>query len=117
MNDHDTPPAAYVWKAVGRSLLFPAAEMVWAGGFASAGRLLRPQARLSNPTGTDRVLVLAPHPDDETLGCGGTIFRHRRAGDALTVLIVTDGGSSRAGGLPREQMRLVRAREAESALA
>ena len=37
------------------------------------------------------VLVLAPHPDDEVLGCGGTICRHVAAGDAVTVLVATRG--------------------------
>jgi len=36
-------------------------------------------------------LVLAPHPDDETLGCGGTILRKRAAGSTVSVAIVTDG--------------------------
>jgi LmbE family N-acetylglucosaminyl deacetylase len=36
------------------------------------------------------VLVVAPHPDDETLGCGGTILRHIADGDAVHWLIVTD---------------------------
>lgn len=36
-----------------------------------------------------RVLVVAPHPDDETLGCGGTIMRHRADGDDVSWLIVT----------------------------
>lgn len=35
------------------------------------------------------VLVIAPHPDDETLGCGGTILRHVEQGDAVRWLIVT----------------------------
>lgn len=35
------------------------------------------------------VLVVAPHPDDETLGCGGTLLRHRREGDELHWLVVT----------------------------
>ncbi len=38
------------------------------------------------------VLVLAPHPDDEVFGCGGAILNHRAAGQAVTVVILTDGG-------------------------
>lgn len=38
------------------------------------------------------VLVVAPHPDDETLGCGGTLLRHVAAGDSVHWLIVTDMG-------------------------
>lgn len=36
------------------------------------------------------VLCIAPHPDDETLGCGGTLLKHRRQGDAIHWLIVTN---------------------------
>jgi N-acetylglucosamine malate deacetylase 1 len=36
-----------------------------------------------------KALVVAPHPDDETLGCGGTILRHRAEGDDVAWLIVT----------------------------
>jgi LmbE family N-acetylglucosaminyl deacetylase len=35
------------------------------------------------------VLVVAPHPDDETLGCGGTILRHKADGDEMHWLIMT----------------------------
>ncbi len=41
-----------------------------------------------------RVLVLAPHPDDETFGCGGAIIRHRQQGDDLEVVVLTDGGAA-----------------------
>lgn len=37
------------------------------------------------------VLVLAPHPDDEVFGCGGAIMCHVEQGDAVTVLLATDG--------------------------
>ena len=37
-----------------------------------------------------RVLVIAPHPDDETLGCGGTLLRHKEKGDEIFWLIITD---------------------------
>lgn len=35
------------------------------------------------------ILVVAPHPDDETLGCGGTLLKHLDAGDNVSWLIVT----------------------------
>lgn len=38
---------------------------------------------------TERVLVVAPHPDDETLGCGGTLLRMQDSGAQLGWLIVT----------------------------
>ena len=39
----------------------------------------------------DSVLVVAAHPDDEVLGCGGTLARHVLAGDSVRVLIVAEG--------------------------
>lgn len=38
-----------------------------------------------------RVLVLAPHMDDETIGCGGAILQHVQAGARIDVVFVTDG--------------------------
>lgn len=38
---------------------------------------------------SNNVLVIAVHPDDETLGCGGTILKHKATGDAVHWLIVT----------------------------
>ena len=37
----------------------------------------------------NKVLCVAPHPDDETLGCGGTLFRHKQQGDELYWVIIT----------------------------
>ena len=36
-----------------------------------------------------KVLVVAVHPDDETLGCGGTLIKHRSQGDKIYWLILT----------------------------
>jgi len=36
-----------------------------------------------------KVLVVAPHPDDETLGCGGSLLKHRDNGDEIHWLIIT----------------------------
>ena len=37
----------------------------------------------------EKVLVVAVHPDDETLGCGGTLFKHKNSGDSIHWLICT----------------------------
>lgn len=36
-----------------------------------------------------KILVIAPHPDDETLGCGGTLLKHIAVGDEVHWMIVT----------------------------
>jgi len=52
-----------------------------------------------------RVLVIAPHPDDEVLGCGGVIARHASLGDEVSVLIVTKGVPEI---FPPDQVQLLR---------
>ena len=37
-----------------------------------------------------RILVLAPHPDDEVFGCGGAIMRHVDRGKPVQVIVVSD---------------------------
>jgi len=44
---------------------------------------------------TGSVAVVAAHPDDEVLGCGGAIARHAAAGDAVHILILGEGVTSR----------------------
>src|SRR3989454_751294 len=44
-----------------------------------------------------RVLVIAAHPDDELLGCGGTVALHVKAGDTVTTVIACEGESLRYG--------------------
>jgi LmbE family N-acetylglucosaminyl deacetylase len=51
------------------------------------------------------VLVVAAHPDDEVLGEGGTLVRHARAGDVITILIACTGPNLRYG--PEETDRLL----------
>lgn len=38
-----------------------------------------------------KILVIAPHPDDEVLGCGGAIKKYSRRGDEVYLCIVTKG--------------------------
>lgn len=43
----------------------------------------------------DRVLVVAAHPDDEVLGCGGAILKHVFRADSVRILIMAEGLTSR----------------------
>jgi LmbE family N-acetylglucosaminyl deacetylase len=63
-----------------------------------------------------RVLVLSPHPDDETLGCGGSLCGHVAAGDEVRVVFLTSG---ELGDRRRDpaQTGLVREEEAAAATA
>ncbi|MDD2620326.1 MAG: PIG-L family deacetylase [Syntrophomonadaceae bacterium] len=42
-----------------------------------------------------RILIIAAHPDDEVLGCGGIIAKHVNNGDDVHVLIMAEGVTSR----------------------
>lgn len=42
-----------------------------------------------------RVLAVVAHPDDEIIGLGGTLLKHKKEGDSVYVLILGDGKSSR----------------------
>ncbi len=48
-------------------------------------------ARLIDNWDEPRVMVLAPHPDDEALGCGGSLLKHAKAGALIHIVYVTDG--------------------------
>jgi len=41
------------------------------------------------------ILVVASHPDDEVLGCGGTLYNLKKKGAKISVLFLSDGESSR----------------------
>ena len=60
------------------------------------------------------VLVIAPHPDDEAIGCGGAICLHSQAGDRVAVVFLTSGELGLKT-LPREKAWNVRETEAQKA--
>ncbi|HEX3469521.1 MAG TPA: PIG-L family deacetylase [Candidatus Elarobacter sp.] len=68
--------------------------------------------------GFERVVVVAPHPDDDVLGCGGTLAAAALLGLATAAVYVTDGAASHLGSpsYPPDRLRAVREREAREAL-
>lgn len=81
-------------KLLSRLLLGPMSRL--AGPYLQSAGLLQTNSLFATSTivwepPAARVLVLAPHMDDETIGCGGTLARHARAGASITVAFLTDG--------------------------
>jgi LmbE family N-acetylglucosaminyl deacetylase len=60
------------------------------------------------------ILVIAPHPDDEAIGCGGTLCKHTAHGDRVVVVFLTSGELGLKG-LPREKAWAIREAEAKRA--
>ena len=75
-------------------------------------RTIRGGVDVTDATTTVPCLVLAPHPDDETLGCGATIARKRAAGTPVRVVVAADGRSShRSGVIGQDELAALRSRE------
>ena len=66
----------------------------------------------TSSAGRRSLLVVAPHPDDETIGCGARILASSRLGTPVTVVVVTDGsGSHGQDGVDRNALRARRQTE------
>ena len=57
-------------------------------------------------------LVFAPHPDDECLGCGGTILRKTSVHAEVGIVFVSDGAASHASLIEPDRLRSLRVEEA-----
>lgn len=62
-------------------------------------------------------MVFSPHPDDETLGCGGTIISKRQRAAEVDVVFMTDGSGSHPGLISGEDLGRQRQREGLAATA
>ncbi|MGZ4778772.1 MAG: PIG-L family deacetylase [Thermoanaerobaculia bacterium] len=70
-----------------------------------------------SPLTGERLLVLAPHPDDEVIGCGGVIARHLRDNRRVRVVIATDGTAADPAQSDRDAYRIRREAESSAGLA
>lgn len=62
----------------------------------------------------NKILVISPHPDDESIGCGGTIRKHIIDGDVVEVIFLTSGEKG-GHGIPENETRKIREEEAHKA--
>ena len=63
-----------------------------------------------------KILIIAAHPDDEILGCGGTMARHADQGDDVAVLFMTNGVGARGSGQDDSQNPDLRSTALDQAL-
>jgi LmbE family N-acetylglucosaminyl deacetylase len=70
----------------------PAAREAWLARFPEFRSITASEIDATQWRGA-RVLVLSPHPDDELIGCGGTLLRLIAAGASVTILQATDGSA------------------------
>ena len=73
---------------------------------------------LTDYAGQANIVAIAPHPDDDAIGVGGSLLQHRAAGENVLVIYVTDGaGTPTGGGRTREEIVRTRQQEAMRGLA
>jgi len=60
-------------------------------------------------------LVFSPHPDDESLGCGGIIVKKKQAGATVKLVHMTDGAASHSHLMPARELAAIRRAEALNA--
>ena len=85
-----------------------------AAGLLMVNRLVS-SGWLSRRTRNASALVFAPHPDDEVLGCGGTIALKAQAGARVRVVVMTDGRASHRALIAVDELVRIRRAEAEEA--
>ena len=90
------PSAASLARAAAHTFV-PFAGPTLAAHFDNHRALNAQLPDLPELTETDRLLVIAPHPDDESLCCGGLLARAAKRGIAAKIAFITNGDGSRTG--------------------
>jgi LmbE family N-acetylglucosaminyl deacetylase len=94
--------------------------IVGGGTSEEAWRTSRPLAELATISAAElvpvgkRAVIIAPHPDDEVLSCGGLLQQLAELGRALLIISVTDGDASHPGSQRWPAPRLIQIRPLES---
>ena len=111
-----------------KSVLSTAVGMLLAAGFLGAAAVAPAPAQISSPepeyTGSDRIeewsgrriLVVTPHPDDETFTSGGTLaLLAANENDIQVVIYTTDNAGSRDPEMTKDRLKAIRRAEEEEA--
>lgn len=77
--------------------------------------ICKPATELADEDLCRSAIVFAPHFDDETLGCGGTIAKKKALGADVTIAFMTDGTGSHAGMMAADELAAVRKAEGYAA--
>ena len=89
----------------------------WTSAQAQEAMARAPIVALDELCAPGAVLVVAPHPDDESLGCGGLIALAAQAGRTAVAAVLTDGDASHPGShrFPRHKLAALRKAEVREA--
>jgi uncharacterized membrane protein YbhN (UPF0104 family)/LmbE family N-acetylglucosaminyl deacetylase len=110
--------AHWLWRRAAGRPRRNASRVWWNKSRLFARAAMTAPANLRALAGRGPVLVLAPHPDGETLGCGGLIAACARNRAPVHIAFLTDGGQSHSGARHRPPRFAARSRnEAISAMA
>ena len=84
--------------------------------FARVSGILNLESVALDQPEESKILVFSPHPDDDVIGCGGTLCKHILKNDEIRVVYVTDGGLADPS-VQVDVMAMMRKKEAIEALA
>ncbi len=97
-------------KFVGNEIFFRAAK-----SNLKLAILDNPQNLLPPTTDKTKILALSPHPDDDVFSYGGTLAKHAKNGDDITIIYLCDGSKGTPEGIRDSSLATKRKKEAQEA--